>query len=1310
MLGTSLGTSVVWTVYLDPNNNVYFTDSGNARVKVIYGGVANPLTLPNSTYATLKVGYAYSFAGQGSAIASGVPPSQILLSAPQGVGGDSNGNIFFLDYTNALFYETYAQTATAVLIGGGGAITTAAVGAFCNEGTTGPAMTDAFYDGCPLTQVKMSATRGPLVADSAGNLYFADSPGSLLRKFSYNPTFPTIAVGATSAAQPYAFTFVAAETLTAPSLTTNGAAGSSFVDAGGDTCASALAATAGTPGTTCVVNVKFSPQTPGLSAGGVELNNAAGVLGSTLFSGVGTGAGLVVDPATSTTTGTGLTPNGIAVDGAGRVLVADAGSKSVLRYSAGVASTVASGFTAPSGVAIDGAGNIFVADASANTITKLPLVGSKFVMGSAVSSPHGLATDGLGNLYVADTGNNRVLVFGANASMSTVAGFSGLSAPQGVAVDAAGNIYAADSTHVVKLTSAGAQTTVVSTGATGVEVDPAGDVLVEAGTTLLEYPASGGSAVTLSSALVTPKALALDADGNAFIADSGIAGYVELQRTAGFYSFPTSPGSAAIDLTNSGNASLTAPTFSQTDTTDFSLVPATTNGCSGALASGTACTLTASFAPTLPGTLTDNVSFTSNATNGSLFTLKLTGTTPAQTTTTSLSVSSATLVYGGIETLTATVGAMLTAPTNGTVNFYNNTTTLLGSANVSAGGVATLNFVPGVGTYSVTAVFVPLGIAYLGSTSGAKSFSVSAAGLTVTASSASKLYGTANPALTYTITGFVNNDTQASAVSGSPAESTTATTTSSVGSYPITITQGTLASANYTFTFVNGSLSITGATAQSITFGALTNVTYGVAPIALSATASSGLAVSYSVTGTASISGSTLSITGAGTVAVTATQTGSNTYAAATPVTQSFSVAKAVLTVTATNAGSVYGAASPSLTYGISGFVNGDSQVTATSGQPVETTTATSTSNVGTYPITLTAGTLASNNYGFTLMNGTFTVTAATLTLTANNASRAYGAANPAFSGTLSGAVNNDQLTETFTMPATTTSAPGSYAIVPGATGANAGNYTFAATNGALTIAQAKPTILLTSSATSGYNGSTSIALTATLASPTSGAPTGTVTFYVAGTAVGNATISGTTAVLTTTALPVGADTITAGYAGDTNFMTVTSSSVLVTIAAGFSVAASATSLTFQSGYQEAQAYLTINPGGRTDTLTFACQGLPSKLSCAFNPAMLSLAGLSGPQSVQLLVSNSATTSSVRGLSGAALAALPCAALLLMGLRRRRLPRLLVIAVLALCSTAAFSGCGTSSIDQTGGSYSFTATVNSGSTTLQTINFSLTIP
>ena len=1322
-LGNALGVNVAWTVYLDANSNVYFSDSGNARIKVIYGGVAAPLTLPNATYATLQTGYAYSFAGQGSAVASGVAPSQIQLNAPQGVGGDANGNIFFIDYTKGLIYETYAQTGTTALIGGGNAVATGAAGAFCNGGTTGPTMTDAFYDGCPLTQVALSDPRGPVVADASGNLYFGDSPGSLLRKFTYDPSFPATAVGSTSGAQAYAFTFLASRTLSATPVTLvqKGSADGEFVDAGGDTCTAALAGTAGAPGTTCVVNVAFKPTVPGIRSGAVELNGPTAIAGFTAMNGVGSGAGLVVDPGTSTTTGTGLTPEGIAVDGAGHAYVSDLASKSVLESSGAVLTPVITGLTAPAGVAVDGSGSVFVADSTTNTITEHSVEeNTTFAFGTGLSSPHGLATDGAGNLYVADTGNNRVVEYGPGATVSTVVGFSGLSAPVGVAVDAAGSVYAADGTHVVKLTSAGVQTTVSTGSATGVAVDAASNVFVASGTTLTEYPESGYAAVTLTSVLVTPKAVTLDGAGDAFVADSGIAGFVELQRTAGAYQFAASPASTSIALSSSGNASLTAPTFSQSDSTDFSLVPATTNGCSGALPVGTTCNLTASFQPTLPGTLTDNVTFTSNAVNASPITLKLTGSTAAQTTTTMLTNSPSTLVYGNVEMLTATVSAALGAPTNGTVNFYNNATTLLGSGNVGAGGIATLNFVPPVGSYTVTATYVPTGIAYFGSTSTAKTFSVTAASLTVTANNASKLYQTANPALTYTITGFVNSDTQASATSGTPAESTTATTNSSVGTYPITITQGTLTAANYTFTFVNGTLSVTGATAQTITFGALTSATYGVSSIALTATASSGLAVTYSVTGPATVSSSTLTVTGAGTVTVTASQTGNNTYAAATPVSQSFSVSKAGLTVSATSASRVYGAANPALTYTIMGFVNGDSQATATSGAPTESTTATTSSNVGSYPITLGSGTLTSTNYSFTLNNGTLTVTPATLTLTANNATRGYGAANPTFTGSLSGAVNGDVLTESFSTTATTTSAPGSYPIVPSAAGANAGNYTVSATNGALTITQAAPTVKLATSATSGFNGTTSIVLTATLTAPAAGAPTGMVNFQIAGVTVGMATISGTTAVLTTTQLPVGTDAITAVYGGDTNFTGASSTAVTVTIAASFGITTTSTQLSFQSGYQEAQAYLTVTPGGRTDTLTFACQGLPAKLSCAFSPGTLSLTGVTIPQAVQLLVSNSGATAKLTPEPAAKpnaarrveLAALPLMALLVFGLRRRRLPRMLVVLLAAILSSMALSGCGTSptSVEQGAGSYAFTATVNSGAATLETINFTVMVP
>jgi MBG domain (YGX type)/Chitobiase/beta-hexosaminidase C-terminal domain/Bacterial Ig-like domain (group 3)/Bacterial Ig-like domain (group 1) len=82
------------------------------------------------------------------------------------------------------------------------------------------------------------------------------------------------------------------------------------------------------------------------------------------------------------------------------------------------------------------------------------------------------------------------------------------------------------------------------------------------------------------------------------------------------------------------------------------------------------------------------------------------------------------------------------------------------------------------------------------------------AALTVTANNLSVPYGKAIPALTDTIIGFVNGDTSA-VVTGKPTLTTTGKQDSLVGTYPITVAQGTLAATNYTFKLVNGTLTIT---------------------------------------------------------------------------------------------------------------------------------------------------------------------------------------------------------------------------------------------------------------------------------------------------------------------------------------------------------------------------------------------------------------------------------------------------------------------------------------------------------------------
>jgi Bacterial Ig-like domain (group 3)/MBG domain (YGX type)/Chitobiase/beta-hexosaminidase C-terminal domain/Bacterial Ig-like domain (group 1)/Beta-propeller repeat len=102
--------------------------------------------------------------------------------------------------------------------------------------------------------------------------------------------------------------------------------------------------------------------------------------------------------------------------------------------------------------------------------------------------------------------------------------------------------------------------------------------------------------------------------------------------------------------------------------------------------------------------------------------------------------------------------------------------------------------------------------------SGSAAFSLTATQvqLTVTANNVSVPYGQAIPPLFgFTVTGFVNGDTAASAISGGPQELVYAAQGSPVGTYPITPSLGSLVAANYTFTYVDGTLTITALSAAA---------------------------------------------------------------------------------------------------------------------------------------------------------------------------------------------------------------------------------------------------------------------------------------------------------------------------------------------------------------------------------------------------------------------------------------------------------------------------------------------------------------
>ena len=160
---------------------------------------------------------------------------------------------------------------------------------------------------------------------------------------------------------------------------------------------------------------------------------------------------------------------------------------------------------------------------------------------------------------------------------------------------------------------------------------------------------------------------------------------------------------------------------------------------------------------------------------------------------------------------------------------------------------------------------------------------------------------------------------------------------------------------------------------QTLELITLPTMTYGDAAYTLPATTAEGQTLTWGCSNAfvATISGNVLTIKGSGTTAVTATQAGNDNNK---PFSREFTltVNKAMLTITANDCTKQQGEANPALTVSYSGFKYNDDASSLTT-QPSVTTTATVDSPEGTYPITV-SGTV-SNNYEFTYVSGTLTVT-----------------------------------------------------------------------------------------------------------------------------------------------------------------------------------------------------------------------------------------------------------------------------------------------------------------------------------------------
>ena len=241
-------------------------------------------------------------------------------------------------------------------------------------------------------------------------------------------------------------------------------------------------------------------------------------------------------------------PDGVVVDSAGNIFIADYYNNRIRKVDPnGIITTVAGngnqGFSGdggpatdaslyyPDGLAVDSAGNIFIAEFGNNRIRKVDPSGIITTVagngthgfsgdgGPATSaslfSPYEVAVDSAGNIFIGDTWNFRIRKVDPSGIITTVAGngingFSGDGgpatdasiSPRGITVDSAGNIFIADfsSSRIRKVDSSGIITTVVGNGTHG-------------------FSGDGGSAVNAN--LNYPSDLAVDNAGNIFIADSG---------------------------------------------------------------------------------------------------------------------------------------------------------------------------------------------------------------------------------------------------------------------------------------------------------------------------------------------------------------------------------------------------------------------------------------------------------------------------------------------------------------------------------------------------------------------------------------------------------------------------------------------------------------------------------------------------------------------------------------------------------------------------------------------------------------------
>jgi len=521
-------------VAVDAAGNLYVADTDNNRIRKVS---------PSGMISTVAGNGTSGFSGDGG------PAISASLNDPQGVAVDAAGNLYIADYGNNRIRKVNLSGIISTVAGSS---------ARGYSGDGGPATSASLRDPCGVA------------VDAAGSVYIADAANHRVRRVTSSGIISTVAGNGT-----WAFSGDGGPATSASLWAPCGVA----VDAAGN----------------LYIADKYNDRIRKVSPSGI-INTVAGN-GAYKFAGDGGSA----------TSASLNDPQGVAVDAAGNLYIADRYNSRIRKVSpAGVISTVAGssarGYSGdgdpatiarlfwPSGVAVDTAGNLYIADHGNNRIRKVNPSGIISTVagngqwafsgdgGPAISAslndPQGVAVDAAGNLYIADYGNNRIRKVSPSGTISTVAGngrygFSGDGGPatsaslgwvEGVAVDAAGNLYIADTDNGIR------------------KVSPSGIISTVVGNGTVGFSGDGGPAT--SASLKYPIAVAVDAAGNLYVADDNRIRKVTLAAplinaggvvlAAGYAQAPLAPGSIL---------SLFGPNLSAVQGQASSLpLPRTTNG------------------------------------------------------------------------------------------------------------------------------------------------------------------------------------------------------------------------------------------------------------------------------------------------------------------------------------------------------------------------------------------------------------------------------------------------------------------------------------------------------------------------------------------------------------------------------------------------------------------------------------------------------------------------------------------------------------------------------------------------------------